>query len=166
LEEADGGIAGLTVILVPEKARWLEGWPLIPWRDPDKFEKFRNHFQAVWYSDDENPDNSSYAYMVEMNPETFIVTQYIHSSEWDYELPDDMKEPPHWKMRIVEFVPGSIYKIILEKLREEAMAKGTPASRVRPPRGQPKLIAGYTMAIANIYMGHHESDEDVAYSLP
>ncbi len=151
-------------MMIPDDARWLEGWyDRKPWREPEKFEKFGNHFQAVWYSDD--PDNSTHAFMVEMSPEAFIITEYTHSEEYQYDLPDEYREPDHWKMRSVQFEPGEIYKIILETLREKAEESGTPACRVRPPR-DPKVIAGYVMAIGNIYMSYHGGEEDTAESLP
>jgi hypothetical protein len=156
--------------LQPDTAHWLtDDWSdTRPIPAPEKFERYGNHFQAVWYSDPHDRDGSMFAGMVEISPTEVIVTEYAHSSEYDYDVPDEDREPPHWKMQSVEFDTGWLYKTIIMQMRraeKAAQTAGTPAGRVRPPR-DPKVIAGWAKTIGGAYIGYHGGDEDIADSLP
>ncbi len=146
-----------------------------PASKPDYMFDHGRHFQAVWYSDyswrdhtKKDRDNSVHASMVEISPTEIIVTEYTHSSEYDYDVPEEDRDPPHWKMQVTEFTPAWLYEKIIVQLRRAsaaAAAAGTPAGRVRPPRG-PEAIARWALTVGRAWMSHYGGQDDTSDSLP
>jgi hypothetical protein len=150
---------------------WFQQWlhdRHEPWRKPDKFEGYDNHYSAVWYSApigkygtyDESfpPEQSQYAYLVELSREAFILTAYTHVSEWYIDEPWVPEEHgDFWRTQSVEMEPEQVRDFFHQAVQADPSMK--------MPR-DPEATARLFMSLGNAYISYYGGDEDEAESLP
>ncbi len=151
--------------------QWIDQWHPRPAAPPDKFEKYDNHYLAVWYSNKvgigvnerygvtpQPQEESVFVSMVELSREAFIVTEYTHVSEWYMDEPWVAAEHgDFWRTQSVELDPAKVRAAFLAAVQKDRA--------LEMPR-DPLMTARWVMPLGSARISYMGGDEDEAQSLP